>query len=156
MRLQTNETPVQTHGLNHAPTAASIEMNATAFTVLSSSIYTDKPLAVIRELCSNALDAHRDAGQSKPFEVILPSALHPELVVRDFGVGLSRDAVHQLYMTYFGSTKRLTDKLIGGFGLGSKSPLAYTDNFVVVSTYLQGLYWHARRAGDQHRVHRRS
>jgi hypothetical protein len=39
-----------------------------------------------------------------------------------------------LYTTYFSSSKRETNELIGALGLGSKSPFAYTDSFNVIST----------------------
>lgn len=139
MRLQTQAQEVSRHNISAPASYANIEMNATAFEVLSSSIYTDKPLAIVRELCANALDSHRAAGQDLPFEVHLPNPLSPELIITDYGLGLSPTQVRELYMTYFGSTKRDTNEMIGGFGLGSKSPLAYTDSFVVSST------WNGRR-----------
>ena len=40
-----------------------------------------------------------------------------------------------LYSTYFRSTKDASNDYIGAFGLGSKTPLAYTDNFIVVNRY---------------------
>ena len=41
----------------------------------------------------------------------------------------------KLYTTYFESDKNNTNDLIGGMGLGSKTPLAYTDSYTVVSRY---------------------
>jgi hypothetical protein len=40
-----------------------------------------------------------------------------------------------LYTTYFRSTKEKTNDYIGGYGLGSKTPFAYTDNFTVANRY---------------------
>lgn len=115
--------------------AAKIAVNRTAFEVLSSNIYTDKPRAIVRELACNAYDSHIAAGQTLPFKVILPSPIAPSLIIQDYGLGIPHEKVLGIYLTYFDSDKRDTNDLIGGFGLGTKSPLAYTDAFVVTSTY---------------------
>lgn len=120
------------------PTARSalINANAKAFQVLSSNLYKDKPLAILRELSANALDAHIAAGNTQtPFVVSLPSSLRPSLVIRDYGTGLDDQAILELYMTYFGSNKGSSNIFTGGLGLGSKTPFAYTDAFSVVSRY---------------------
>jgi hypothetical protein len=103
-----------------------------AFKVLSKQLYSDPIRACIRELCCNAIDAHTAAGKpDEPIAVHLPSQLEPWFAVTDHGTGLSFEDVESLYTTYFGSTKRGSDDQIGGFGLGSKSPFAYTDSFTV-------------------------
>jgi hypothetical protein len=40
-----------------------------------------------------------------------------------------------LYSTYFRSTKEDSNDFVGAFGLGSKTPFAYTDNFQVTNVY---------------------
>ena len=45
----------------------------------------------------------------------------------DFGVGLSPSRVKDVFCSYLKSTKEETDNVIGAFGIGSKSCLAYTD-----------------------------
>jgi len=110
--------------------------NAKAFDLLSSALYKDKPLAVIRELSCNAYDAHIAAGKKDvPIWVHLPTPLEPFLSVRDEGVGLSHDDVMNLYSTYFASTKSSSNDFVGAFGLGSKSPFSYVDSFTVTSIY---------------------
>lgn len=118
---------------------AQIEVNGMAFKVLSSNLYTDRILAIVRELSCNAWDAHAMVGKTNiPFEVSLPSELNSELRIRDFGPGLSKADLPRVYTTFFGSTKRDSNDQIGGFGLGSKSPLSYTDAFTV-SSYRDGV-----------------
>ena len=113
-----------------------IEATPEAFEILSSGVYTDKPLAVIRELSCNAYDAHVDAGTGdKPFEVHLPNHFEPFFSIRDFGKGLSHDDVMNLYTTYFKSTKKQDNNAIGCMGIGSKSPFAYVDQFTVTSYF---------------------
>lgn len=106
------------------------------FKILYDQLYTQKELAVTRELITNAWDAHVAAGTTHiPISVHLPTVLEPWFEVRDSGTGLAKDDVIQLYMDYGRSTKTHTNSMIGGFGLGSKSPFAYTDQFTVVSRF---------------------
>ena len=121
---------------NFESNAFSIKSTAFAFDILSSRLYTDKPLAIVRELVANAYDSHVVAGtQDIPFVVNFPNAFYQTLEIIDYGTGLSHDAVMRLYTTYFESDKNNTNDLIGGMGLGSKTPLAYTDSYTVVSRY---------------------
>lgn len=114
----------------------SIQANARAFQILSSNLYADKITAVIRELSCNALDSHVAAGKTDtPFDVHLPTILEPYFSVQDYGLGLSHDQVMSIYTTYFESTKTNTNELIGGLGLGSKSPFSYTNSFDVTSVH---------------------
>jgi hypothetical protein len=113
-----------------------IKQSKEAFKILSSGLYSDKILAVIRELSANAWDSHRQAGKPDlPIEVHLPTTFEPYFYVKDFGTGLSHDEVMNLYVTYFDSTKRDTNEATGMLGLGSKSPFSYTDQFTVTSRY---------------------
>jgi len=108
----------------------------------------DKPRAILRELSTNALDAHIAAGKADvPFEVILPTNWESTLIVRDWGTGLSPEQIESLYTTYFGSNKTHTNDLVGGLGLGSKSPFAYTDQFTAVSRYNGTKYTYAAFIG---------
>lgn len=107
-----------------------------AFKLLSNTLYSNKIAAVIRELSCNAYDSHKAAKKTNvPFIVHLPNAMEPEFSVEDFGIGLSEDDITGLYTTYFESTKTATDDFIGGFGLGSKSPFAYTNQFGIRSRW---------------------
>jgi hypothetical protein len=103
------------------------------FNVLRNQLYSDKILAVLREYSCNAVDAHTEAGHSRPIEVTLPSRLSLELKIRDYGIGLSETDIQEIYAFYGESTKRKSNSLIGQLGLGSKSAFAYGDNFVINS-----------------------
>lgn len=110
-----------------------------AFEILSAKIYTNVPLAVVRELSTNASDAHVEAGNgARPFDVHLPNALEPWFAIRDYGTGLSPESVSEIYSVYFASTRNESNDFTGCMGLGSKSPFAYTDQFTIVS-YFKGI-----------------
>lgn len=108
------------------------EMNAKMYDILISKMYTNKPGAVIRELSANAWDAHVEAGQQdKPFDIHLPSWLDKTFFIRDYGTGIPHDRFEHIYTNVGSSTKENTNDLIGGFGLGSKTPFTMTDTFMV-------------------------
>jgi hypothetical protein len=113
-----------------------IKANGRAFRILSSGLYKDKILAIVRELSCNAYDAHVSIGKGDvPFIVHLPNALENFFSVRDFGPGLSDHHMNTIYSTYFESTKTDNNDQIGGLGLGCKSPLSYVDSFTLVSRH---------------------
>lgn len=113
-----------------------IKASAKAFDILSKQIYTNIPLAIIRELSTNAWDAHVDAKNTNtPFEIQLPNDINPFFSIRDYGTGLSQEDIEQLYTTYFESNKTHSNDFTGCLGIGSKSPFAYTDSFTVTSYF---------------------
>lgn len=113
-----------------------IQASAKAFQVLSDRLYTNKIRAIIRELSTNALDSHIEAGKKEvPFTVHLPNELEPIFFVEDYGVGMSEKVIMELYSSYFSSDKTESNDVVGAFGLGSKSPFAYVDMFTIRSRY---------------------
>ena len=139
MRLHTVDTPVYGSS-NLQTTGFKIATSAKAFRILSSNLYKYKKRAIIRELCCNAVDGHvaLDLSGVTPrstFDVTLPTIFDQQFSVRDYGIGLSRESVMNLYTTYFASTKSESDEFVGALGLGSKSPFAYTDTFSVTSWF---------------------
>jgi hypothetical protein len=135
MILTTATTVVERSGTTQEH-AFTIKATASAFQILSSGLYSDKILAIIRELSANAYDSHVAAGKKHvPIEVKLPSTFDATFYVKDFGIGLSHEQVISLYSTYFDSTKQDSNDFIGALGLGSKSPFSYTTAFNVESRY---------------------
>lgn len=135
MRIEQAAVNVQRSG-KFEETQFKIKASSKAFDILSSKLYSDPHLAIVRELSTNAWDAHVEAGtEKKQFEVHLPNKMEPFFSIRDYGTGMSHEDVMQLYTTYFESTKTKTNKQVGALGLGSKSPFAYTDNFSVTSWF---------------------
>jgi len=120
-----------------------IAESAIIYKLFSDTIYQHKVAAVVREITSNAVDAHTQAGKlDVPFKVTLPSRLHPSFEVEDFGIGMSPETVYEIYTKYTASTKRDSDAPIGGFGVGAKTPFAYaTKSFDLHSRY-NGMEYH--------------
>lgn len=135
MKLQGSVAPVTIAG-GGAQSSFSIAMNGKAFRVLSDTLYQNKIGSIVREISCNALDAHVMAKKpDAPFNIHLPDAFEPWFSVQDFGVGLSPDAITEVFTVYFQSTKDATNDTVGAFGLGAKTPFSYTDQFTVTSVY---------------------
>lgn len=100
---------------------------------LLSNVYSNPYEAVVREYVANGIDSHRQAGVTLPVEVTSPTTMSPQLVVRDYGVGLSVEEMESVYAEYLASTKRDDDGQIGGFGIGAKAGFAVTPAFTVTS-----------------------
>lgn len=117
-------------------TTFTIKANAEAFRALSDRLYTNKPLAIVREISCNAIDAHiANRNPEVQYEVHLPTYEEPFFSVKDYGTGLSETQIRGLYSTLFDSTKRQSNDFTGAYGLGRMSFLSYTDAFSVVSRY---------------------
>lgn len=115
--------------------AFTIMASKKAFEILSSNIYTNKIRAIIREISCNAKDSHIAAGQTKNFDVHLPTSLESWFSVRDYGTGIDPNEINEIYTTYFYSNKTHSNDYTGMLGLGSKSPLSLVDSFTVKSYY---------------------
>lgn len=118
-----------------------LSRKAKLVTILSSGLYRDKVTSVIREISSNAYDSHVMKGTPEaPFDFTVPTWEKPHLIIRDYGVGLTPEEAEKTMFSYLGSAKDDSDDFIGGWGLGSKSPYAYTNEFEV-TLYKDGKYW---------------
>ena len=119
-------------------TKCGIVVNAKAFDMLARQ-YSDPIKAILQELGANAADSHIRAGKEEvPFSVKLPNSLDPHLRIRDYGVGMTEDVVYDVYINYMKSDKTSTNSETGCFGIGSKTPLAYADQFNI-TTYNDGI-----------------
>lgn len=103
------------------------------FDSLIKGIYKQPIEAIIRELSTNAADAHTEAGHDRPFDVYLPSRFDSKFIIRDYGPGLTPDKMRDVFTKIGKSDKNESNDFTGCFGLGSKSPFAYTDQFLIES-----------------------
>lgn len=99
-------------------------------------LYSKPIVATVRELVSNAFDSMtRDVNGRFPHcvEVTTPTEENPVLVVQDYGCGMSRDDIREIYRKFGRSSKFMDASKTGSYGLGAKTPLAYCDEFSVES-----------------------
>ena len=130
MKMTTEHAPSQLIGLQS--NNFQLTNSAKIIDIVINKMYTNKPGAVIRELSANAWDAHCEADNKEtPFEIHLPTWLSREFMIRDYGIGIPHDKFEAIYTNIGGSTKDTSDDLIGGFGLGSKTPFTMVDSFTV-------------------------
>lgn len=102
------------------------------FHVLGTSLYNNPTLAVVRETICNSWDAHIEAGKTDtPIRITIDTDNF--ITFRDFGNGIPDELIGSIYGVYGASTKKSNSSVTGGFGLGCKSPFAYTDSFQVTS-----------------------
>jgi hypothetical protein len=117
--------------------AFTIKASPKTFLMLSKTLYPNPIKSMIREIIANAIDATNDYNKSKgineipKIKVVLPTEVYPVLEIEDFGKGMSEIEVSNIYTKYGESTKEEDNNAIGCFGLGAKTPFAYTDLFEV-------------------------
>lgn len=106
------------------------------FEMFSKQLYSNPEGSIVREITSNCFDSHIEAEVDHPvvLEFFYEEGQH-YLQFQDFGVGLSPERISKIYKKYLSSTKRDSNKYIGAFGLGSKSPLAYSDFFFITTVF---------------------
>ncbi len=116
---------------NNENIAFGISDDPAFFQILSQSLYKNPTLAMVRETICNAWDAHIDNECTDiPLSIELK---HDKLIIKDFGKGIPQNLISQVYGVYGASTKKNDSRSTGGFGLGCKSPFAYTDHFEVIN-----------------------
>ena len=123
------------------------------------NLYSDPIGSIVREITSNCIDANRERDlkldgkipmegtddtsfwskkQTVCIEYIDKNTIlgiDECMMFHDYGCGLSEERVRNVFTTFGASTKRDNNYEIGGFGLGAKSPLAYTETFYVSSRH---------------------
>lgn len=101
--------------------------------------YSEPIKSIVREYSTNALDAHIESDNlDEPFIVRISD---DTFEVQDFGIGMDKERISNVFCKFLGSTKRDTNKIHGGFGLGAKSALSYSDYFTIY-TVKDGYYHH--------------
>lgn len=118
-----------------------IKASAKAFLAYVQNIYSDNIAAVIRELSTNAQDAHIEAGKpNTPFDVHLPEYGAEYFYIEDYGVGLSHEEFESVYVELFNSNRSDTNDVTGGWGIGSKVPMGYYTKSCIVETWKDGIH----------------
>lgn len=112
-------------GIEHAPTKLIVKY--------ITDMYARPLDAALRETVSNALDAACAAGKDANCVKVSLDEDSGVFSVKDGGAGMGYDKLVNVYTQYGVSDKRDDGATTGAFGLGAKSPLAYTNEFTVVT-----------------------
>jgi hypothetical protein len=121
------ETQSAAVGITGKAEEVTVSTDAEFMMMIAHGIYSNKALALVRELLCNARDGHAKAGcLDKPIHVTLEDN---KLVVRDHGTGIPNEIFAATYLTFGKSTKRKDKTATGGFGVGTKVPWAVCDTF---------------------------
>lgn len=141
MKIEAQVIEVETSGLLDEETfSIDGEDMGFIFSILRSKIYSNPIQSICREIASNARDANREAGKGNiPVKITLSNksplvnngGLH--ICFEDEGPGISPDRMKNVFLKYGKSTKRESNDFTGGFGMGCKTPFAYTDAFNVTT-----------------------
>lgn len=120
--FDTKEARIDTNNLGHI------------FTLVSSNLYSKPIESTVREITSNCFDAHIAANTDEA--VVLKAGWDGEgyyIEFKDLGTGLTPEGMDKIFNSWFSSTKRESNDFIGAWGIGSKSPLSYTDSFFITT-----------------------
>jgi len=90
------------------------------------NMYSNPIRACVQELCSNARDA------SHVFTCGIENGM---FYVQDYGEGMSPEFFRDVFLRVLTSTKRGDQNKIGYIGIGSKSPLAYTSMYNIITIW---------------------
>lgn len=113
-----------------------INITGQTFNLFINRLYKYPLRTILQEIFSNAWDAHREAETTHiPVEITFPTALEPNLIIKDFGTGLAPETINDIYCVLCYSTKTNSNDFFGGYGLGCKSPLAYCSQYNVRSRW---------------------
>ena len=107
--------------------------------LLRDKMYSNKIAAVSREIASNSRDANRENGipftpitiKLEKTEETMLSDSEFTISFKDNGIGISPERMENIFLKYGSSTKRDSNNYTGGFGIGAKTPFAYTDTFFI-------------------------
>jgi hypothetical protein len=134
MRIETKQEEALIIGADTTSFGLNLK-DPSVFVQMLLNLYKSPIDSVVRECASNAIDANVESGTDQPVVIGIENN---NFFVRDFGLGLSPEFMNNGYCTIGYSTKRDSDILIGGYGMGRVSPLAYTNQYWI-NTVHQGI-----------------
>jgi hypothetical protein len=107
--------------------------------ILRNKLYSNVIESACREYASNGRDAHREIGTpDRPIEIHFPNAFESNFSVKDYGIGIGPQRMTKVFLQYGNSTKRNDNSQLGGFGLGAKLFMGYSDQFSIITTSKDG------------------
>jgi hypothetical protein len=115
---------------------ASIDNPVKMLRMFTKDLYKHPLQTAIQEYINNAKDAHIMAKKDcSTIEITAPTMANQNVIIKDFGTGLSPEDIENVFARITASNKDTSDSFNGGFGIGSKSWFAINPSFYVVSTF---------------------
>jgi hypothetical protein len=146
MRIEDYHPSVETNGTPIYEGDFQIGNIGRIMVILRNSMYSNPIKAIAREISCNARDAHREIGTpDRPIEIHIPNVFDEHYSIKDYGPGISPQRMDGVFIRYGTSTKNTDDVQTGGFGLGAKTPFAYSDQFSITTTTVNDDGSHTRR-----------
>lgn len=134
MKLTGNGESITTNIEQTRARKCGVKAGAAAWKIMTDNLYAYKERAIIRELSTNCIDSLRKAGKPlNDWVLTLPNSSSNLLIFEDHGIGMDENDIG-VYTTLFDSTKSDSNDETGMFGLGAKTPFAYTKQFMVESS----------------------
>ena len=104
--------------------------------MFTKDLYKHPLQTAIQEYINNARDAHIMVGKdTSTIEITAPTVANQNVIIRDYGPGLSVEDVENIFASIAVSNKDDSDLFNGGFGIGSKSWFSVNTSFMVISIY---------------------
>lgn len=144
MKLRDNNVEIEKHGdFDSIDFRASTNNNYHIFKMLTT--YSNPIESVVREYTSNCFDSHKRANVDKPVVIRIKKDDGYYVEFEDFGTGLTKEQVKDVFTVIGESDKRDSNDEIGGFGIGAKSACGYLRgidlNGFIVDTYVDGTHY---------------
>jgi Histidine kinase-, DNA gyrase B-, and HSP90-like ATPase len=121
---------IETNVPAEAATAFRISDNPYILELLSTKLYENAWQSVVRELVTNALDAHRAGNITRPIEVEIVCS-RPEqpagITIIDFGAGMSPTEFSDIFLNIGRSSKADSNEQMGGYGIGALTIFAVSE-----------------------------
>lgn len=116
MKLINNTSSKHFEGKEHIQMGLDLDNTSVIMNMLRNNIYTDPIDSFIRELYSNAVDAHnRINNTSDSIEIDITTELSESILsIRDFGASMNKEVITNTYSKMGKSDKRNTNLEQGG------------------------------------------
>jgi len=136
MKIELDKNKIETSGIVDSYTMGVATDGGFITHFLRDTLYSNKIAAVCREIASNSYDANTENGNGEiPVEITIEEnetiiSKNISITFKDRGIGMDPTRM-KVYCQYAASTKRKTNNQKGGYGLGAKTPFAYTNNYTI-------------------------
>lgn len=116
MKLINNTSSRNFEGKEHIQMGLDLENTSVIMNMLRNNIYTDPINSLVRELFSNAVDAHNRIKNIYDYiEIDITEELnHNVFSIRDYGASMNKEAITNVYSKMGKSDKRNTNEEQGG------------------------------------------